>query len=108
MQDHWKDWDGQPVAEKPLIYQGIEQGAAGTLSAVSDEVLKVCEAINKSAAMVTWLIADVRCCGSVAGVQPCQMSGAGLVAVITRDPYRYHLTSGHHRHRRKDLNDETL
>ncbi len=53
MQDHWKDWDGQPVAEKPLFYQGIEQGEADTLSAVTDEVLKVCEAINKSAAMVS-------------------------------------------------------
>lgn len=51
MYTRWVDWDGKPVAEKPLFYQGITEEGAATLSSVSDEVLKICEGINKSAAM---------------------------------------------------------
>jgi hypothetical protein len=31
-------WDGKPVAEKPLFYQGVDEFTAGVLTGISDEV----------------------------------------------------------------------
>nr|BAE00002.1 alanopine dehydrogenase [Fusitriton oregonensis] len=47
MYGRWKDWDGQPMAEKPLFYQGLDEFGAGSLSTVSDEVLDTARAITK-------------------------------------------------------------
>jgi hypothetical protein len=34
-------WDGKPVAEKPLFYQGVDDFTAGVLTGISDEVQAV-------------------------------------------------------------------
>lgn len=47
MYARWKDWDGQPLAEKPLFYQGLDEFGAGSLSAVSDEVVATAKAISE-------------------------------------------------------------
>ncbi|KAL8584321.1 hypothetical protein ACOMHN_014740 [Nucella lapillus] len=46
MYTRWKDWDGQPMAQKPLFYQGLDEFGAGSLSAVSDEVVATAKAIS--------------------------------------------------------------
>lgn len=45
----WKDWDGKPVAEKPLFYQGLNELGANMLSKVSDELLAIGAAIQAKA-----------------------------------------------------------
>lgn len=37
----WKDWDGRPLAEPPVFYQGISCETAGLMTRMSDEVLAV-------------------------------------------------------------------
>ncbi|XP_060079252.1 octopine dehydrogenase [Ylistrum balloti] len=41
----WGTWDGKPVAEAPLFYQGIDQATADMLTACSDECKEVANAI---------------------------------------------------------------
>ncbi|GAB1599534.1 opine dehydrogenase-like [Argonauta hians] len=43
----WKDWDGKPVAEKPLFYQGLNDFAAGMLDRVSTELCQTAQAIHQ-------------------------------------------------------------
>nr|KAG5711699.1 hypothetical protein BaRGS_023463 [Batillaria attramentaria] len=43
----WKDWDGQPLSEKPLFYQGLDEFGAACLSGVSDEVVATAKAISE-------------------------------------------------------------
>jgi len=38
MYGRWADWDGKPLTEEPLFYQGVDANAADTMSALSDEV----------------------------------------------------------------------
>jgi hypothetical protein len=45
---HWGSWDGKPVPEAPLFYQGIDQAAAAMLTACSDECKAVAQAIMKA------------------------------------------------------------
>ena len=47
MYGRWKDWDGQPVDEPPLFYNGLNQDGADTLSGVSDEVVASAKALMK-------------------------------------------------------------
>lgn len=47
MYARWKDWDGQPMAEKPLFYQGLDEYGAARLSGVSDEVVATAKAISQ-------------------------------------------------------------
>jgi hypothetical protein len=39
MHGRWKDWDGQPVTEKPLFFQGVDEETAELLSNISNEVM---------------------------------------------------------------------
>lgn len=43
----WRDWDGQPLSEKPLFYQGLDELGAASLSGVSDEVVATAKAISQ-------------------------------------------------------------
>lgn len=43
----WSHWDGKPLNEKPLFYQGIDERQAEILSGVSDECLAKAKAIEK-------------------------------------------------------------
>lgn len=49
MYGQWKDWDGKPVGEKPLFYQGLTPFAAELLSKCSDELIETGKAIQKAA-----------------------------------------------------------
>nr|BAF94330.1 tauropine dehydrogenase [Cellana grata] len=42
----WKDWDGNPLSEKPLFYQGLTEEAAELMSGMSDELLATAKAIS--------------------------------------------------------------
>lgn len=43
----WKDWDGKPLEEAPLFYQGIDDIQESLLTKVSDEVLETAAEINR-------------------------------------------------------------
>ena len=43
----WRDWDGKPVPEAPLFYQGVDDLQADLLSKVSDEVVATAKEIQK-------------------------------------------------------------
>ena len=43
----WGTWDGKPVKEKPLFYQGVDEKQASFLSQVSDECIAAAKAIEK-------------------------------------------------------------
>lgn len=43
----WHDWDGKPVDENPLFYQGLSEESAAILSGVSDEVMATTKEIIK-------------------------------------------------------------
>ena len=47
MYGRWKDWDGKPLAEAPLFYQGVDDLQADLLSKVSDEVVATATAIHE-------------------------------------------------------------
>lgn len=47
MYGKWSTYDGRPLAEKPLFYQGIDKRQADLLSSVSDEVVNTAKAIEK-------------------------------------------------------------
>lgn len=42
----WKSWDGQPVAEKPLFYHGVDAFAARGLEGISDDIQAICRALK--------------------------------------------------------------
>lgn len=43
----WESWDGKPLPEKPLFYQGVDETQANLLSKVSDEVLATGKELEK-------------------------------------------------------------
>ena len=43
----WRNWQGQPLDDPPLFYQGIDETAAKCLQAVSDESLAIAEEMAK-------------------------------------------------------------
>ncbi|KAJ8907726.1 hypothetical protein NDN08_007832 [Rhodosorus marinus] len=43
----WKDWDGIPVAEKPLFYNGVDDFTASKLEGMSDEIQATAKAAQK-------------------------------------------------------------
>ena len=47
MYGKWSQWDGKPLKEKPLFYQGIDERQAELLSGVSDECMATAKAIEK-------------------------------------------------------------
>ena len=47
MYSRWKNWDGQPLDNPPLFYQGIDEDAVKYLNAVSEESLAVAKEISK-------------------------------------------------------------
>lgn len=50
MYGKWSSWDGTPLSEKPLFYQGIDERQAKLLSGVSDECVATAKAIEKKIA----------------------------------------------------------
>lgn len=44
----WKDYDGVPLKEKPLFYQGIDQFGADLLTQMSDEILQTARVIEET------------------------------------------------------------
>ncbi|KAH3694840.1 opine dehydrogenase-like [Dreissena polymorpha] len=47
MYGRWKDWDGTPLSEKPLFYQGVDEIQEDLLSKVSDEIVATAKAIQQ-------------------------------------------------------------
>lgn len=47
MMGTWKDWDGEPVSEPPLFYQGLSEEAASMLWKVSEETVNTAKALSK-------------------------------------------------------------
>nr|NP_001295792.2 opine dehydrogenase-like [Crassostrea gigas] len=47
MYGKWSQWDGKPLSEKPLFYQGLDERQAELLSGVSDECVATAKAIEK-------------------------------------------------------------
>nr|BAF36491.1 strombine/alanopine dehydrogenase [Marphysa sanguinea] len=43
----WHKWDGNPVNEPPLFYNGLDEFSAQTMSSVSDEILAVASSLMK-------------------------------------------------------------
>nr|KAG5711700.1 hypothetical protein BaRGS_023464 [Batillaria attramentaria] len=43
----WKDWDGKPVSEKPLFYQGLDDFGGECLKKVSDENVKIARVVEQ-------------------------------------------------------------
>ena len=43
----WEGWDGNPVDESPLFYQGVSKETANLTSSLSDEVLNIAEVIKE-------------------------------------------------------------
>ncbi|KAL4237124.1 hypothetical protein ACF0H5_005505 [Mactra antiquata] len=43
----WHNWDGKPLAEAPVFYQGVDDEQADMLSKVSDEVVATAQEIGK-------------------------------------------------------------
>lgn len=46
MYGQWKDWDGDTMDEPPLFYCGLTELAATFLSSVSEEIVKIKEAVE--------------------------------------------------------------
>lgn len=47
MYGKWSSYDGTPLKEKPLLYQGVDEKQAKLLSGVSDECIAIGKAIEK-------------------------------------------------------------
>eukprot|EP01083_Nonionella_stella_P026213 72130_1 len=47
MYSKWKDYDGKPLDEKPLFYQGLDQEAADRMTQLSNEALAITKNIEK-------------------------------------------------------------
>lgn len=43
----WKDWNGEPMTEKPLFYQGLNEFSADLLDRVSTELVNTAQAIQQ-------------------------------------------------------------
>nr|CAL90921.1 strombine dehydrogenase [Arenicola marina] len=41
----WSHWDGKPLEQSPLFYNGVDRFSAGVLSSVSDEVVAIAKAV---------------------------------------------------------------
>ena len=41
MYARWKDWDGKPLEQPPLFYQGVDEATAELLNKISDEVVAI-------------------------------------------------------------------
>ncbi|KAL5022571.1 hypothetical protein ScPMuIL_001726 [Solemya velum] len=46
MYGYWKDWDGIPVEEPPLFYNGIGEQSVGFLNSVDEEVMAIARKIT--------------------------------------------------------------
>jgi hypothetical protein len=46
MYGKWKDWDGTPVLEKPLFYQGVDEVQANLSANLSNEVVATARKIQ--------------------------------------------------------------
>ncbi|KAL8589164.1 hypothetical protein ACOMHN_052502 [Nucella lapillus] len=53
MYGRWGDWDGTPLREKPLFYQGLSKEAASILGMVSEEIVQTARAISQARPEVT-------------------------------------------------------
>ena len=42
----WEGWDGKPLDEPPLFYNGLTEAAANLLSSVSDEIVNIGRALE--------------------------------------------------------------
>mmetsp|Transcript_120646 Transcript_120646/g.303339 ORF Transcript_120646/g.303339 Transcript_120646/m.303339 type:complete len:433 (-) Transcript_120646:80-1378(-) len=42
----WWDWDGEPLAERPLFYHGVDEFSAGILSSISKEIQAICQKLK--------------------------------------------------------------
>jgi hypothetical protein len=42
----WNNWDGKPVAKKPLFYQGVDDQTADVLNGISADVKAICKALS--------------------------------------------------------------
>ena len=42
----WEGWDGKPLDEPPLFYNGLTESAANLLSSVSDEIVNIGKALE--------------------------------------------------------------
>ena len=42
----WEGWQGRPVNEPPLFYNGLTEPAADLLSSISDEIVKIAKLIE--------------------------------------------------------------
>ena len=43
----WEGWDGKPLDQPPLFYNGLTEAAANLLSSVSDEVVKTAKVVEE-------------------------------------------------------------
>lgn len=47
MYGYWRDWDGTPVDEPPLFYNGIDEKSVGFLNSVDEEVIAIAKKISE-------------------------------------------------------------
>ncbi|XP_069131041.1 opine dehydrogenase-like [Argopecten irradians] len=59
MYGKWKDWDGRPVAEKPLFYQGLDDVQADVLAKISEEVLLTAQVVRDKCSNITLDISPI-------------------------------------------------
>ena len=45
----WEGWQGKPVDEPPLFYNGLTEPVANLLSSISDEIVNIARAIELKA-----------------------------------------------------------
>jgi len=43
----WEGWDGTPVDQPPLFYNGLTESAANLLSSMSDKIVNVAKIIQE-------------------------------------------------------------
>ena len=43
----WEGWDGNPLDQPPLFYNGLTEAAANLLSSVSDEVVMIARVVGE-------------------------------------------------------------
>lgn len=46
MYSKWKDWDGTPLAKRPLFYHGADEDCASILNGISAEIQAICTALR--------------------------------------------------------------
>eukprot|EP01083_Nonionella_stella_P095133 267016_1 len=47
MHGYWSKWDGKPLKEKPLFYQGLSEEGAQTMITMSDEIIAISDNVVK-------------------------------------------------------------